>query len=284
MHGNRGIYHEGWTAVTKHRTPWTVGQIELPSFDQDVWELYDTTTDWTQAYDVAGQHPERLAALQQLFLSEAEKYHVLPLDDRFLERLVPELSGRKLAPASMTLRAGATRLHEDVVPNVKNKSFSVTAQLVADSDTSSGVLIAQGGQFGGWAIFLDDGQLTYVHNYLGIERTHIRSQARVERGAHQVQVLFGYDGGGLGKGGDITLLIDQEIAGRGRLERTVPFSFSLIEGLDVGYDWGTPVSDRYSRGDGFHYSGEIAGVTIATGDDAVEPTRAEELRSVLTSH
>jgi len=284
MHGNRGVYHEGWTAVTKHRTPWTVGQINLPSFEEDVWELYDTTTDWTQARDVAAEHPERLAGLKELFEREAEKYHVFPLDDRFLERIVPELSGRTLPPRTMTFHEGDRRLHEDLVPNVKNTSFVVTAQVVAPDDRSDGVLVAQGGQFGGWALFLQDGHPVYVHNYLGVERTHVVSVHSVPEGEHTVEVRFNYDGGGLGKGGTVTLLIDGTDVATGRLERTVPFAFTIIEGLDVGFDWGTPVSDRYSRGDGNPYTGQVHSVTISVGDDALQPSRQEALRAVLTSH
>lgn len=284
MHGNRGIYHEGWTAVTKHRTPWTVGQIEMVDFEDDRWELYDTTTDWTQARDVAAEHPERLAELQALFLVEAETYHVLPLDDRFLERLIPELSGRRLAPSTMTLDPSMRRLAEDAVPNVKNTSFRVTAVIDADSDASDGVLIAQGGQFGGWALFLDAGRPTYVQNYFRVESTHVVSDEALSAGPHTVEVVFTYDGGGLGRGGDIAVLVDGATTGQGRIERTVPFGFSIVESLNVGHDWGTPVSDRYARGDGFPYSGTVHTVTIALGSDGEHPTDEQRLESVLTVH
>jgi hypothetical protein len=283
MHGNRGVFHEGWTAVTKHRTPWTVGQIELNAFDDDVWELYDTTSDWTQARDVAAEHPERLAILQALFLEEAEKYHVLPLDDRFLERLIPELSGRQ-TPRSMVLDPTMRRLHEDAVPNVKNRSFQVTASIEAPDDESDGVLVAQGGQFGGWAIYLDHGHPTYVHNYCGVERTHITATEPVPAGDHTVELRFAYDGGGLGRGGTVSLLVDGEQGGSGRVERTVPFGFSIVESLNIGLDHGTPVSDRYSRNGGNPYTGSIHTVTITTADDAIEPSGAESERAVLTAH
>jgi len=284
MHGNRGIYHEGWTAVTKHRTPWTVGQIELPSFDDDRWELYDTTTDWTQARDIAAEHPEKLEELKALFLAEAEKYDVLPLDDRFLERLIPELSGRKLPPSSMVLDPSMHRLAEDAVPNIKNTSFTVTAVVDAPDEGGDGVLVAQGGQFGGWALFVDKGHPTYVHNYLGVERTHVAANEPLPPGAHVVEVRFSYDGGGLGRGGDVSVLIDGVESGVGRLERTVPFGYSIVESLNVAHDWGTPVSDRYSRGDGNPYTGTVATVTISIGADAVQPTEDETLRAVLTTH
>jgi arylsulfatase A-like enzyme len=283
MHGNRGIYHEGWTAVTKHRTPWTVGQIELNAFEDDRWELYDTTSDWTQARDIAAEHPERLEELKALFLAEAAKYDVLPLDDRFLERLIPELSGRKLPPTSMTLDPTMKRLAEDAVPNIKNTSFHIAASVVAPDDHSAGVLIAQGGQFGGWALFVEQGHATYVHNYFGVERIHVKTAEVVPAGEHTVEVDFTYDGGGLGRGGDVRVLIDGVESGSGRLERTVPFGFSIVESLNVGHDWGTPVSDRYTREDNA-YSGEVQAVTISIGSDAVHPTEDETLRAVLATH
>ncbi|WP_334173350.1 arylsulfatase [Sinomonas sp.] len=284
MHGNRGIYHDGWTAVTKHRTPWTVGQIELNAFEDDRWELYDTTTDWTQARDIAAEHPEKLEELKRLFLEEAEKYDVLPLDDRFLERLLPELSGRELAPSTMTLVPSMRRLPEDAVPNVKNASFTVTAVIVADGEDSDGVLVAQGGRFGGWALFVDRGRPTYVHNYMGVEQTHVAGEGVVPPGEHTVEVRFDYDGGGLGRGGDVTVLVDGVETGHGRLERTVPFGFSLIESLNVGLDWGTPVSERYNRDRGNPYTGEVRTVTIAVGDDAVQPSEDEALGAILRTH
>lgn len=284
MHGNRGIYHHGWTAVTKHRTPWTVGQVELNAFEDDRWELYDTTTDWTQARDVAAEHPDKLAELQALFLFEAEKYDVLPLDDRFLERLIPELSGRRLPPPTLTLDRSSRRLAEDAVPNVKNTSWRIVAEVSAEDDASDGVLIAQGGQFGGWSIFLDRGRPTYVHNYLGVESTHVASDATVPAGEHTVEVAFDYDGGALGAGGDLVVLVDGAKVASGRVPRTVPFGYSIVESLNVGEDWGTPVSDRYSRGRGNPYTGTVRSVTISVGDDAVQPSAEQALESVLTVH
>ncbi len=209
---------------------------------------------------------------------------MLPLDDRFLERLIPELSGRKLPPSSMVLDPSMHRLAEDAVPNIKNTSFTVTAVVDAPDEGGDGVLVAQGGQFGGWALFVDKGHPTYVHNYLGVERTHVAANEPLPPGAHVVEVRFSYDGGGLGRGGDVSVLIDGVESGVGRLERTVPFGYSIVESLNVAHDWGTPVSDRYSRGDGNPYTGTVATVTISIGADAVQPTEDETLRAVLTTH
>ncbi|WP_342661515.1 sulfatase-like hydrolase/transferase [Rhodococcus ruber] len=156
MFGNRGLYEQGWTAVTKHRTPWETGaEVNLPRFDEDVWELYDTTTDWTQAHNVAADYPEKLAELQEKFLEAAERYRVLPLDDRFVERLNPELAGREDLLAdrhSIVLYPGMPGLHDDSAPNVKNTSFVVTASVEVPERGGEGVIVAQGGRFGGWSL------------------------------------------------------------------------------------------------------------------------------------
>ncbi len=170
------------------------------------------------------------------------------------------------------------------MPNVKNRSFQVSAVIDAPDDKSDGVLIAQGGQFGGWAIYLDQGHPTYVHNYCGVERTHIAAVEPVAAGEHVVELRFDYDGGGLGKGGTARIYIDGQESGSGRLERTVPFGFSIVESLNVGLDYGTPVSDRYSRNGGNPYTGNVRTVTITTADDAVTPSEAETERAALTTH
>ena len=152
MFCNRGIYHKGWSAVTKHRTPWAMGGETMPAFDDDVWELYDGNTDWTQSKDLSDEMPEKLHELQRLWLMEAVKYNVLPLDDRQIERLLPDLAGRPelVKGNSQVLFGGMGRLSESSVLNIKNKSFSVTADLEVPDGGAKGVIIAQGGHFGGW--------------------------------------------------------------------------------------------------------------------------------------
>jgi arylsulfatase len=281
MNGNRGIYHEGWTAVTKHRTPWTMGMVELPAFDDDRWELYDTTSDWTQARDLASEQPEKLAELQELFLAEAERYQVLPLDDRFAERLDPLIAGRPAAPRSIVLDPTMQRLAEDVVPNIKNTSFRVEAALAADSGEAEGVLISQGGRFGGWAIYLDAGIPVYVYNLCGLERTHVRGAEPLTAGEHLVELHFAYDGGGVGRGGLAILLVDGKEVGSGRVERTIPFVIAIDEPMSVGCDWGTPVTEEYRRPMPNPFSGRLHTVTISLEDDSVEPSKADQLQAAL---
>ena len=171
MFGNRGIYHRGWSAVTKHRTPWVMTGGVLPAFDDDVWELYDGNSDYSQAHNLAAEQPERLATLQRLWLIEATKYQVLPLDDRGAERLEPGLAGRPtlIRGNSQLFFPGMGRLSENSVVSIKNKSFSVTADVDVPDSGADGVIIAQGGRFGGWAFYAKDGKAKFVYNVLGIQ-------------------------------------------------------------------------------------------------------------------
>ena len=264
---NRGIYHEGWTAVTRHSTPWIVEP--LPSFDQDVWELYDTSTDWSQAHDLAAEMPEKLAELQELWLAEAKRYNVLPLDDRRVERLDPDLAGRpKLIEGnSQLLYGGMGRLTEGSVINVKNKTHSVTAEVVVPAGGASGVIVAQGGAFGGWALYAKDGVLRYCHNFIGLQRFKVVADHAIPDGSHQVRMEFAYDGGGPAKGGDVTLYVDGEPLGAGRVESTVPFMFSSDETTDVGRDTASPVSDDYSQQESV-FNGTVNWVQIDIGEAA----------------
>jgi hypothetical protein len=213
MFCNRGIYHKGWTAVTRHSTPWDPSS-PLPAFDEDVWELYDDT-DWTQARDLAAQNPEKLAELQRLWLIEVSKYNVLPLDDRRVERFNSDLAGRPVLVKgnSQLLFGGMGRLSENSMLNLKNKSHSVTAEVVVPERGAEGVIIAQGGEFGGWSLYLVEGRPRYCYNLFGVQRFTVEGNRPVPDGTHQVRVEFAYDGGGLGKGGTATLFVDGERVG-----------------------------------------------------------------------
>src|SRR5271157_4989598 len=168
MFCNRGIYHKGWTAVTRHSTPWDTSK-PLPAFDDDVWELYDTNKDWTQARNIAKDNPQKLRELQRLWLIEATKYSVLPLDDRRVERFNPDLAGRPqlIKGKTQILFGGMGRLSENSVINIKNKSYSVTAEVIVPKSGAKGVIIAQGGAFNGWSLYAKDGKLKYCYNLLG---------------------------------------------------------------------------------------------------------------------
>jgi arylsulfatase len=265
MFGNRGIYHEGWTAVTKHMTPW-LPNAKLPPFDQDRWELYDTTKDWSQSQDLAKHLPDKLEELKRLWLIEAARYNVLPIDDRLLERLDSDMAGRPdllRGRTDMMFGAGMGRLGENVVPNIKNKSFAITAELEIPDRGAEGVILSQGGRFGGWSLYARSGKLRFCYNFVGMERYCVESQQALPSGKHQVRAEFAYDGGGLGKGGTLTLFVDGKQVGSGRIDRTQGYAFSADETLDVGCDPGSPVVEDYPANNVF--TGKINWVNESIG-------------------
>jgi arylsulfatase A-like enzyme len=269
MFGNRGIYHKGWTAVTRHKTPWLLIGESVPAFDDDNWELYDTAKDWSQANNLAKQMPEKLRHLQQLWLIEATRYNVLPLDDRLAERINPDTAGRPvlIKGNSQILFGSMGRLSENSVISVKNKSHSVTANIAVPPAGAEGVIIAQGGNIGGWSLYAKGGKLKYCYNLLGIQQFYAESARALTPGDHQVRMEFSYDGGGLGKGGTATLYVDGKQVGEGRIGATAAMIFSADDGCDVGVDTGSPVSPDYgSRGNEF--SGRVKGVQLAIAEDA----------------
>jgi arylsulfatase len=259
MFGNRGIYHNGWTAVTKHSLPWIVEP--LPAFDDDVWELYGPD-DWTQVKDIAASDPAKLAALQRLWLIEAVKYNVLPLDDRRYERINPDLGGRpQLIRGNTQLLFAGMRVGEAAVLNIKNKSHSVTAEVTVPEGQADGVIITQGGDVGGWSLYAKGGKLKYCYNFFGIEHYITAAETSIPPGKHQVRMEFKYDGGGVAKGADITLYYDGQPVGAGRVKQSIPMGFSADEACDVGSDTGSPASPDYGpKGNAF--TGDIAWVQI----------------------
>ncbi|HJY61560.1 MAG TPA: arylsulfatase, partial [Streptosporangiaceae bacterium] len=266
MFVNRGIYHKGWTAVTRHSIPWAFG--ELPAFDDDVWELYGPG-DWTQAHDLAAEQPGKLRELQRLFLIEAVRYNVLPLDDRRIERFNAELAGRPqlIRGKSQLLFGGMGRLTENSVVVLKNKSHAVSAQIVVPDGGANGVIVAQGGAFGGWSLYLHEGKPAYCYNLFGLQRFKVYGQEPVAAGEHQIRIEFGYDGGGLAKGGSVVLYVDGAKAGEGRVDATEPMIFSADETTDVGTDGGTPVSDDYGPKDS-RFTGRISWVQLDIDENA----------------
>jgi arylsulfatase A-like enzyme len=263
MFVNRGIYHKGWTAVTRHSTPWVMAA--MPPIDDDVWELYGPD-DWTQAHDLAKEEPQRLHDLQRLFLIEAARHNVFPLDDRRIERFNSELAGRPelVHGDRQLLFGGMGRLSENSVIVLKNKSHSVTAQVTVPERGADGVIVAQGGSFGGWSLYAKDGKPAYCYNLLGLRRYKIYGDTDLPAGDHQVRMEFTYDGGGLGKGGTAVLFVDGAKVAEGRLDATVPLIFSADETTDLGNDTGTPVTDDFGAV-GRAFTGRIAWVELDVG-------------------
>jgi len=269
MFGNRGIYHHGWSAVTKHKTPWILVGEEVPAFDDDVWELYDGSSDWSQAHDLSKEHPEKLHELQRLWLIEATRYGVLPLDDRVAERILADVAGRPtlIKGNSQLLFGGMGRLSESSVLSIKNKSHAVTAEILVPDEGAEGVIIAQGGSIGGWSLYLKEGRPKYCYNLLGIQHFFVEGESAVQSGKHQVRLEFAYDGGGLGKGGAVSLHVDGDKVGEGRVDATAAMIFSADDTCDVGREGGALVSPDYGPHDNA-FTGEVSWVQIDLGEDA----------------
>ena len=270
MFGNRGIYHKGWSAVTKHRTPWklAIGTKTVP-FDEDVWELYDGSKDYSQADDLSKKMPEKLKELQELWLDEARKYEVLPLDDRGVERLSPELAGRPTIAKGtrQVFYPGMKRISEASVLNVKNKSFQVTAQVRVPDGSAQGTIVAQGGgSGGGWGLFMHEGAARFAYSLFGINVFVTDAEKPLPAGEHQVRAEFAYEGEGFAKGGDVTLYYDGEQVGEGHVAVTQPMIFSATEGLEVGRELGTTVFPGASV-DSTVFTGEIDWVELSIGED-----------------
>jgi arylsulfatase len=269
MFGNRGIYHKGWSAVTKHRTPWKLGpEAATVPFDEDVWELYDGSSDYSQARDLVAQMPDKLRELQRLWLIEATKYNVIPLDDRAVERFIPELAGRPslVKGDRQILYPGMARLSEASVLTIKNRSFSVTAQVVVPQDGAHGTIVAQGGGHGGWGLLLHEGRARFVYNLFGVQVFLIDADRPVAAGEHQVRAEFAYAGGGLARGGDVHLYYDGQGAGQGTIGATQPMVFSATEGLEIGRELGTtvlPGADPRASA----FTGEIKWVELSVAPD-----------------
>ena len=261
MFCNRGIYHKGWTAVTRHGVPW-VGAYKR-GFDEDVWELYDTNTDWSQARDLAKEQPAKLDELKRLFLIEAARYSALPLDDRTFERFNPDLAGRPQLIQGQTqlLFGGMGRLSENSILSTKNRSYAVTADVEVPASGAEGVIIAQGGSTNGWSLYAKGGKLKFCYNFFGITLTFVEATQPIPAGHHQVRMEFKYDGGGLAKGGAITLYVDGSSVGQGRIEQSVPMAYSADETCDIGKEGGSPVSPDYGPS-GNEFSGEVNWVQI----------------------
>ena len=279
MFGNRGLYHQGWTACTKHRTPWKADQPG--PFDDDVWELYGPD-DWTQANNIADKDPKKLAELQRLWLIEATKYNVVPLDDRGFERANPDISGRpQLITGKSQILFQGMRVAENSVLTLKNKSYSVTANVMMPEGVGAeGVIITQGGNMGGWTLYAKGGKLKYCYNFFGIEHYFAEADQPIPAGAHQLRMEFKYDGGGLAKGGDVTLYYDGRAVGKGRVDQTQPMGYSADEACDVGGDTGSPASPDYGA-HGNSFTGRIEWVQIDIGDDDHDHLISPEARFKL---
>jgi len=249
MFGNRAIYNNGWFARTIHRAPWQVDN--LPPLESDVWDLYHISEDFSLTNNLAAKYPEKLKEMESLFMWQAQKYHVLPIDDRTIERTNAALAGRPDLlgdRTSLTLYEGMEGMMENTFMNIKNRSFSITAKLNIPSGGANGVILSQGGRFGGWSVYLKEGKPEFTYNFLGLERYVISSPEKLPEGSVNVKFDFIYDGDGLGKGGKTIIYVNDKAVADGRVEKTQPNIFSADETADVGLDNQTPVASGIGYG------------------------------------
>ncbi len=259
---NRAVYHDGWLAGTVHKAPWeTQPRAKL---QDDTWELYDTRNDFSLVNDLAAKYPDKLKEMQDVFMQEAIKYRVLPIDDRVVERVNAAIAGRPdlmEGRTSLTLSEGMDSMSENVFINIKNRSLSITADVEIPQGGANGVILAQGGRFGGWSLYLKDGKPTYTYNFIGLQEFRVAAPKAVAAGKATIRMNFDYDGGGLGKGGTATILVNGERVASGRIERTQPMIFSADETAAVGVDDATPVTPDYEERDNA-FTGKIFKVTV----------------------
>jgi arylsulfatase len=261
MFGNRGIYSDGWYARTIHRPAWQ-SKPTHPLLE-DVWDLYNSNEDFSLSNNLASQNPSKLKELQALFMSEAEKYHVLPIDDRLFERTDAKSVGRPDVMGertSVTYGEGMKGMGLDIFINTRNTSYTIKSEVDVVAN-SNGVIVCQGGRFGGFSFYIKGGKPQFTYNYLGLQSYNIVTNKILQPGKHTITFDFKYDGGGLGKGGSGTITVDGVEAGKGRIDMTQPGIFSVDDLADVGTDDGTPVTNY---GGAAHFNGHVNKVTINT--------------------
>ena len=284
MFGNRAIYDSGWLAGTVHRAPWEMKP--RAALLDDKWELYDTRNDFSLANDLAAKNPAKLKEMQELFMKEAVKNRVLPIDDRVVERVNAKLAGRPDLMGdrtSLTLHAGMKGMSENVFLNIKNRSLTITADVEVPQGGANGVIIAQGGRFGGWSLYMKEGKPAYVYNFIGLKRDTVAASQTVPAGKATIRFEFAYDGGGLGKGGLGTLFVNDKKVAEGRIERTQPMIFSADETADVGEDDATPVTEDYKAYDN-KFTGKILKVKVDVKEMGKAEKAAEDKGRAIAAH
>jgi arylsulfatase len=261
MFGNRAIYQDGWYARTNHKAPYLPKPYN--SFQEDEWNLYNVNEDFSLTNDLAAQNPEKLKAMQELFMKEAEQYHVLPLDDRTFERMIAADMGRPTimeGRTSVTYGEGMKGMGVDIFIDLRSTAYTITADVEVEAN-ANGVIVCQGGRFGGLSFYLKNSKPSFTYNFLGLESTTIVSSQPLKPGKHSIKYDFDYDGGGQGKGGTGTILVDGNKVAEGKISRTQPGIFSVDDLADVGLDEGTPV---VNYGASSKFGGKLGSVTIET--------------------
>jgi arylsulfatase len=277
---HRAIYHDGWVACTtppyggswEDQTKWK--RVDVISGFK--WELYHVAEDFSEAVNIADKYPDKLRELQLLFYAEAAKYNVLPLDDSGTERVDPGIRpSLTRGLKEFTYFGPVRRIPEGAAPDIKNKSFRITADVVLPKGNAQGVLVTQGGLSGGYALMFDKGKPVFYYNMANVAHYSIQAKDALKPGRHTIVFDFQYDGGGIGKGGTGTISVDGKQVAKGRIERTTPLRFSIDETFDVGEDTGTPANLSYDVP--YKFSGTIEKVVVSLGQTKLGAADRQQL-------
>jgi arylsulfatase A-like enzyme len=266
MFANRGIYHDGWYAcTTPPAPPWLLGTVKLP---EDVvngykWELYNLTEDFSQAKDLASRMPDKLRQMQELFLVEATKYNVFPLDNSVLPRIVAPRPSATAGRTDFTYSGEMSGLPDSDAPSILNRSYTITAEVEVPQG-GEGMIATLGGRFGGYGLYLLKGKPVFLYNFLDLQRFRWEGQQTLTPGRHTIVFDFTSDGPGFGKGGTGVLKVDGEEVANRKVPHTIPFLMAIDETFDVGVDTRTPVEDKDYQVP-FRFNGKIAKLTYKLG-------------------
>jgi arylsulfatase A-like enzyme len=267
MFANRAIYHDGWiAATTPPAPPWLLGTAKLP---QDVingykWELYNLTEDYSEANDLAAKMPDKLREMQELFLVEAAKYNVFPLDNSVLPRIIAPRPSATAGRNVFTYSGEMPGLPDSDAPSILNKSYTITADVEIPQGGAEGMLVTLGGRFGGYGFYLLKGKPVFLYNFLDLERFRWDGQQALAPGKHTLVFDFKYDGPGFGKGGTGVLRVDDKDVATRKVPHTIPFLMAIDETFDVGVDTRTPVDDKEYQVP-FRFTGKLNKLTFKLG-------------------
>jgi hypothetical protein len=263
MFGMRALYHEGWIAsTTPYRAPWRITDPTPKDVVNGLkWELYNIANDWTQFDDVAAANSAKLKQLQDLFWVEAQKYQVLPLDASGFTRVSAQRPSVTAGRNVFTYTRPVTGILPGNEPNILDKSYVVTAELTVSADGGDGMLVTDGGRFGGYGLYILKGKPVFLYNLLNLTRFRWEGAQALTPGKHVIAFDFKYDGPGFAKGGTGVLSVDGKEVARRMVPHTVPFAFGVDESFDVGSDTGTSVEDKDYQPP-FAFSGALNKLTI----------------------
>jgi hypothetical protein len=291
MFGNRGIFHNGWYAcTTPPEPPWLLGTKALPDLSAYKWELYNVNEDYSQNNDLATTNPAKLAEMQAVFLTEAAKFQVLPLDNSILPRLTTPRPSATAGRTVFTYRGPNANIPVGNAPNIMNKDYTITAEITVPKGGAEGMICTLGGRFGGYGLFLQKGKPVFVYNFLDLERTRWEGGIggkvgqdffgrALAPGKHTVVFDFKYDGPGPAKGGTGVLSVDGRELSKKKIAHTIPILMSIDESFDIGSDTRSPVDESYALP--FRFTGAIDKLTFKLGPNQMTASEQKEMEERL---